>query len=161
MAHQTKYLNIKYQTKFSFLKHYSFGFLFSRNAKKTHRDESVQQTFFFCQKRNASQTLKEAAVKCLSQVILSLIELMRWTFFDLCFIFHVITRWQYFLCRFIVTQRFGAVVFETSALKDVSIFMLSKVAYMCHQKMHFFVSFLHETFPVLLPIATYTRSYHL
>ena len=54
-----------------------------------------------------------------------------------------------------------AAVFETSALKEVSIFMLSKVAYMCHQKMHFFVSFLHETFPVLLPIATYTRSYHL
>ena len=129
MAHQTKYLNFKYQTKFSFLKHYSFGFLFSRNAKKTHRDESVQQTFFFCQKRNASQTLKEAAAKCRSQVILSLIELMRWTFFDLCFIFHVITRWQYFLCRFIVTQRFGATTILLRSLEQV---LWRKSAFLCY-----------------------------
>ena len=52
-----------WKIKFSSHKHYLFGLLFSRNAKKTHTDRSILPTFLLCLKRNVSQTLKSSSFK--------------------------------------------------------------------------------------------------
>ena len=57
-------LNIyMWKAKFSSHKHYLFGILFSRNATKTHTDQSILPTFILCPKRIVSQTLKSSSCK--------------------------------------------------------------------------------------------------
>ena len=41
------------------------------------------------------------------------------TCFDECFLFHVITGWHFFLYKYIVTQRFGAIAMLLRSLKQV------------------------------------------
>ena len=79
-----------WKTKFSFHKHYPFGILFSRNAKKTHADQSILPTFWPC--------LKVAALWSSScKNVLPSVYIMDATCFDECFLFHVITGRHSFL----------------------------------------------------------------
>ena len=51
------------KTKFTSHKQYLLGLLFSRNAKKTHTDQSMLQAFLACLKRNISQTFEISSCK--------------------------------------------------------------------------------------------------
>ena len=104
-----------WKTKFSFHNQYLFGLFFSRNAKKAHTDQSIQQTFLFCLKRNVSQTFESSSGKSLFQVCISLIQL------DSMIIFY--SMWQLkdiiFLYKFIVTQWFAATIMLLRSFKQV------------------------------------------
>ena len=63
-------------------KQYLLGRLFSRNAKKTHHDQSALQVFSLCLKRNDSQTFKSSRCKKLFlQCACCRYKLLRWMFF--------------------------------------------------------------------------------
>ena len=81
LAHQTKCLHVE-KTKFSSHEHYIFGLLCSRNAKKTHTDQSILLTFILCRKRNVSQTLKSSSCKkVFPKCVYHGHNLLRWIFF--------------------------------------------------------------------------------
>ena len=123
-----------WKTKFSFHKQYLFGLLFSINAKKTHTGQSIIQTFLLPLRRNVSQTYKSSSwKKSLSQVCMSLIQLTLNVF-----LLHVITGRHYVLCKFIVTNNFGATAMLLRSLKQVYwislhfISFISKVTWQCY-----------------------------
>ena len=86
-------LNIHiWKTKFSSRKHYLFGLLFPRNAKKIHTDQSILLTFLLCLKRNVWQTLKSSSCKkVFPKCVYHGYNLLR------CFLFLVITGRHSFL----------------------------------------------------------------
>ena len=84
-----------WKTKFFPHKHYLFGVLFSRNAKKTHTDRSILPTFLLCLKRNILQTLKSSSFK----KVFPSVYIMDTTCFDGCFLFRVITGRHSFFIR--------------------------------------------------------------
>ena len=111
-----------WKTKFSSHKHCLFGLLFSRNAKKTHTDQSILLTFLLCLKRNVSQTLKSSSCKkVFTKCVYHGYNLLRWMFFVPC------DNWKTFF--FIQTYRYPevwcnrhvATLFETSIWKEVRI----------------------------------------
>ena len=104
-----------WKTKFSSHKHYLFGLLFSRNAEKTHTDQSILLTFLLWLKRNASQTLKSSSCK---KVFRKCVYIMDTTCFDECFYFRVIAERHYFLYKLIVTQKFGVNTMLLRSLKQ-------------------------------------------
>ena len=75
------------KNKFISLKLYSFCSLFSVNAKKTHSNRSILHVLLLCLKRNDSKTSKVATAKKL----FSSMYVAGTTFFNECFLFHVIT----------------------------------------------------------------------
>ena len=102
----TSKLNICMQEiKFTSHKLYLFGFLFSRNTKKTHTDLKTLQAFFlFSQKRR----LRPSKVATVKNFYCSVHVIGR-TCFDECFLFHLITGSLFcffFLQKFVVTLRF-------------------------------------------------------
>ena len=100
LAHQTKCL-----TNFTSQKQYLFGFLFSRNARKTPTDHnfSIHYNFFLLWKQTSHKTLKVTDEKN----FFSSVYVINAACFDACFSFHLITEIP-FLCRFIVTWRLFA-----------------------------------------------------
>ena len=91
--------------KISFHKQYLCSLLFSRNAKKPYKDQSMLQTFSLCLKSNipqiftiSSHTTKEVFPKC---------------------VYHLITGGHYFLCKFMDTQWFGATPMLLQSSKQV------------------------------------------
>ena len=52
-----------WKTKFSSHKQYLFDLLFSRNAKKTHIDQSILHSFLLCLKINVSQTFRSSSCR--------------------------------------------------------------------------------------------------
>ena len=98
-AHQTNSIHKKDWVIFH--KQYLFGLLFSENANKTHRLQSILQ-LFFCSvwKEITRKPLKIAA----SKIIFFSVYLTGKTCFDECFLFHVITGWH-FLHKFLVTLK--------------------------------------------------------
>ena len=75
------------KTKFTSHKEYLFSLLPSRNARKTHADQSIPHAFSLCLKRNNPQTLKVAAAKTL----FSSVYVIGTTCYDECFLFSLIT----------------------------------------------------------------------
>ena len=114
LAHQTKYLHMENQVLFSWT--LSIWFLFPRNAKKSHTDQSIPLAFLLCLKRNVSQTLtssscKKIFPKCVYQLAIC---------FNECFLFCVITgRHSFFIYKLTVTQKFGATAILLHSLKQV------------------------------------------
>ena len=104
-----------WKSKFSSSKQYLFGLLFSRNAKETHTDQSILQIFLLSLKKNISQTFKTAAPK----KSFPNAYIIDTTFFDECFLFHVIIGRHYFLYIFIVTQRFDTTAMLLRSLKQL------------------------------------------
>ena len=103
-----------WKTKFSSHKHYLFGLLFSRNAKKTMQTKVYYQ-LFYCLKRNISQTLKSSSCK----KSFPSVYIMDTTCFDECFLFRVITGRHSFLYKLIVTQRLHVTTLLLCSLKQV------------------------------------------
>ena len=120
MAHQTKYLHM--ETKFSSHKRYLFGLVFSRNAKKTHTDQSILPTFLLSLKRSVSKTLeKSSCKKVFPKCVFYGSNLLRE-----CFSFLVITGRHSFSiqsCGYpeVWCNRHVAEFFEISILKEVCI----------------------------------------
>ena len=52
-----------WKTKFTSHKQYLFDLLFSRNAKKTHIDQSILHSFLLCLKINVSQTFRSSSAE--------------------------------------------------------------------------------------------------
>ena len=77
-----------WKTKFSSHKKYFFGLLFLRNAKKTHTDQSILQSFLFCFSRSILQTFKSSRAAKKPDPSVFIIDI---SCFDECFLFHVIT----------------------------------------------------------------------
>ena len=111
-----------WKTQFSSHKHYLFGLLFSRNAKKTHTDQSILLTFLLCLKKNVSLTLKSSGCKkVFRKCVYHGYNLLRWMFLIPC------DNWKTFLL--IQTYRYPevwcnrhvAAFLETSILKKVLI----------------------------------------
>ena len=126
MAHQTKYLHMEKFSygKFSSHKHYLFGLPFSRNAKKTHTDKSILLTFILCLKRNVSETVAVAKKSFPSLYIMDI------TCFDECFLFRVITRRHSFLCKLIITPKFG--VYPAMLLRSLKQVFWKKSVFYIH-----------------------------
>ena len=104
-----------WKSNFFHYKHYLFGPLFSRNAKKTHADQSILPTSLLCLKRNISLTLKSSSCK----KSLPNVYIMDTTCFNECFLFCVMTGRHSFLYKLIVTQRFDATAMLLRSLKQV------------------------------------------
>ena len=79
-------------------KQYSFGLVFSRNAKKTHGDQSMPKIFHSVWKETTHKSSKVVATKSIFSTDT--------TYFDQCFLFHAITGRHYFLYKFNVTLSF-------------------------------------------------------
>ena len=124
-----------WKTKFSSHKHYLFGLLFSRNAEKTHTDQSILLTFLLWLKRNASQTLKSSSRK---KVFPKCVYIMDTTCFDECFLFRVITRRHSFLYKLIVTQKFGSAM------------LLRTLKQVYWKKSVFYIYYFHNNISMLL-----------
>ena len=105
----------KWITKFSSHKHYLFGLLFSRNAKKTHINQSILLTFLLCLKRNVSLALKSSSCnKAFPKCVYHGYNLLRWMFFIPC------DNWKtFFLYKLIVAQKFGVTGMLLRSLKQV------------------------------------------
>ena len=58
LTHQTKYLHV--ENNFFPHKQYLLGFIFSRNGKRAHTDQSILQNLLLGLKRTVSQTFKIA-----------------------------------------------------------------------------------------------------
>ena len=76
-----------WKTKFTSNKQCFSGHLFSRNAKKTHTDQSILQAFLLCLKINVSRTFKSSS----SKNFFPSLFIIDTTCFDESFLFHVIT----------------------------------------------------------------------
>ena len=111
-----------WKTKFTSNKQYFSGHLFSRNAKKTHTDQSILLTFLFYLKINVSRTFKRSSCKKLfPKLVYHWCNLLRWIFFIPCdnckqYFFSQINRYPEAWCN-----RHVAVFFQTSVLKEVRI----------------------------------------
>ena len=74
-----------WKTKFTSNKQCFPGHLFSRNAKKTHTDQSIVQAFLLCLKINVSWTFKSSSCKKLfPKLVYHWYNLLRWIFFIPC-----------------------------------------------------------------------------
>ena len=104
-----------WKTKFSSDKHYLFGLLFSRNAKKTHTDQSILPTFILCLKRNVWQTLKGSSCKeVFPKCVYHGYNLIRWIFFIPC------GNWKtFFFIQLNDIHRFGVTAMLLGSLKQV------------------------------------------
>ena len=80
-----------WKTKPSPHKQSLFDLLFPRNAKKTHTDQSILQTFSLCLKRHVSHTFISSSCKN----VFPKCGVIDTTCFDEFFLFHVITRRHY------------------------------------------------------------------
>ena len=71
-----------WKTKFSSHKQYLFDLLFSRNAKKTHIDQSILHSFLLCLKINVSQTFRSSSCKnVFCKCACQWYNLLRWMLF--------------------------------------------------------------------------------
>ena len=114
-----------WKTRFSSLKQYLFDLL-PRNAKKTHTDQSILETFLLWLEKNVSQTFKYSSCKRYFPSVCTIYT----TWLDECFLFHVITERRYFLYKFIVTERFGTTTKLHHSLKQV--FRKKSLFYTCY-----------------------------
>ena len=111
-----------WKTKFTSNKQCFSGHLFSRNAKKTHTDQSILQAFLLCLKINVSRTFKSSSCKKLfPKLVYHWYNLLRWIFFIPCdnckqYFFTKINRYPEAWCN-----RHVAAFFQTSVLKEVRI----------------------------------------
>ena len=92
------------KTKFTPHKHYLFGLLFSRNAKKTHTGQIYYKIFYPVWKKTSYKPSKVKAAK---------------RFFSQVSMFHMIIGRHCFLYKFIVTQKFFATAILLRSLKQV------------------------------------------
>ena len=67
---------------------YLFGFLSSKNGKKTHANQNKLQAFRLCPQRNDTQTLDTQKVAP-AKIFFSSLHVTSTTSFDKCFLFHV------------------------------------------------------------------------
>ena len=89
MLHQPKYLNIE---TYVFRNSVYLVFLPLENAKKTQTDQSMLRVSLLCLKKTTHKPIKVAAAKNL----FSSRYVFGSTYFDECFLFHMITGKQYF-----------------------------------------------------------------
>ena len=116
-------LNIHiWKTNFSFHKHYLFGLFFSRNAKKTHTDQSILLTFLLCLRRKVSITLKSSSCKkVFRKCVYHGYNLLWWMFFIPCDNWKTFFFIQTYCYPEVWCNRHVAALFETSILKKVRI----------------------------------------
>ena len=123
------------KTKFTCNKQYYFRLLFSTNAKKTHTDQSILQAFLLCLRINVLQTFKSSSCKnVFPKFVYHWYNLLRWIFsipFGYCK--------QYFLLKFIVTQRLG-----------VSNMLLCYFKQVFWKKSAFYTRYLHNNITIML-----------
>ena len=106
-----------WKTKFTSNKQCFSGHLFSRNAKKTHTDQSILQAFLLCLKTNVSRTFKSSSCKKLfPKLVYHWYNLLRWIFFIPCDNCKGVFFTQKAWCN-----RHVAPFFQKSALKEVRI----------------------------------------
>ena len=127
MAHQTKYLHVNneklmiWKTKFTSLKQYLFGLVFSSSTKRTRTYQSILQVFNPVFKEMFHKSSKAAATKNFyPSMYMLLVKLASIN------VFHPITGKHYFLYKFIVSSgsllpRNVAAFFEISVLNEFRI----------------------------------------
>ena len=103
-------------------KQYLFGLIYFTNAMKTLQTKDCN--FFYSALTETNQ--KPSKVGPARNPVLSL-YVTGTTCFDECFLLHVITGKQYFLCKFEVTLRFFSTVMLLRSLKHV----LRKIFWSC------------------------------
>ena len=87
---------------------------FSREMQILVQTKVATTNFFYCLKRNISQTCKSRSCKKIfHNCVYHSNNLLR------CFLFHMITERHYFLFKFIVTKRFCAMAMLLHSLKQV------------------------------------------
>ena len=125
-----------WKTKFTSNKQYFFGLLFSRNAKKTDADQSINNKLsLFSLKRSVSQTFKSSSCKrVFPKCAYHWYNLLRWMFFIPCD-----NCKQYFLHKFIITQRLGATAMLLCSFKQVF-----------WKKFAFYIHYLHDNTIMML-----------
>ena len=130
-----------WKSKFTCCKQYFFGLLFSKNAKKTNTDQGILQGFLFCLRKAFHKPLKSVF-----QVCLLLIQVASMNVFYLC------NNWkEYFLQKFIVTQRLHATAVLLGSLKQVF-----------WKKYAFYVRYLHNNNKMKLLLYKFSqKSYFL
>ena len=115
----------RWKTKFSSHRQYPFDLVFWRNAKKSHTDQSILQTFLLCVERNNSQTFKSNSFK---KVFLKCIyhsyNLLQQMFFIACDNSKTLFFIQIYFYLEVSYNRHVAAFFETSVLKEVCILYL-------------------------------------
>ena len=99
-----------YKNKFTCIK---FSSLFPRNEKKICADQSILQVFLLCLKRNDSQTFKSN--NCTKNVC----SVCMLTFFNKCFLLHVISGRHCFLQKSNVTMRIFSITVLLLSLQQV------------------------------------------
>ena len=111
-----------WKTKFSSHKRYLFGLLFSRNARKTHTDQSILLTFLLCLKRNVSPTLKRSSCeKVFPNCVYHGYNLIRWRFFIPCDNWKALFFIQIYRYAEVWCNHHVAALVETSISKKVRI----------------------------------------
>ena len=124
-----------WKTKFTSLKQFLFGLLFSINTKETDTDQKILQLFNSVKKEISHKPSKAAAAKKFFQVAI----VIGTNSFDECFLLHAVTRNYYFLYKLVVTQRVFATVMLMCSLKQVF-----------WKKTVFYLRYLHNNIIMLL-----------
>ena len=81
-------------------KQYLLGYLFSRNTKKTHTDQSTVQVFLHCLKKNTTHKSTKVAT---AKIFTSSAHVIDTTCVNECFLFHFTTGIHSFfvkVCRY-------------------------------------------------------------
>ena len=120
------------KAKFTSHKQYSF---FLKNVEKTYSAKWYCKGFYSVWKETSHKPSKVVDIKNL----LPSLYVIRTTCFDECFSFHVVIVKHYFLCKFIVTQRFFATTMLLPALKQLF-----------WKKSVYYVRYLHNKITMLL-----------
>ena len=125
-----------WKTKFTSYKQYFFGLLFSRNAKKTDADQSINNELsLFSLKGSVSQTFKSSSCKkVFPKWVYHWYNLLRWKFFIPCD-----NCKQHSLHKFIVKQRLGATTMLLRSFKQVF-----------WKKSVFYIHYLHNNITMML-----------
>ena len=106
------------KNKFISLKLYSFCPLFSVNAKKTHSNRSILHVLLLSKKKR----LKNLQKQQLQKKFFSSMCVAGTTFFNECFLFHVITgRHLFYRYPEVFFNLHAVALFETSVLKEVCV----------------------------------------
>ena len=114
--------------------------LFTRNAKKAYADQSILQAFLLSQKKRLTN-LKSSSCKKVFPKCLSLIQLAS-------MIFIPCNNWkQYFLHKFIATQRLGAIAMLLRSLKQRHLWLCLKQVFWKNSKCY--VRYLHNNFTMM------------
>ena len=128
-----------WKTTFSSHNQYLFGLIFSRNLKRTCAGQNMLYSVW---KETSYKPLKVAA----ANKSFPSVYIIDTVCFDECFSFHVITGRHYFLCKFIVTQRFSETLMLLCSLKKVF-----------WKKSAFYMRYFHNSITMLLIPKVYKK----